>query len=261
MSGKQTTSDWSARPLTAAQLEYAAEDVLHLLRAEERVRQDLTSKGRLAWYEEEMAACLARWLAPEDTDFSEAHRRVKEWNSLSGRDLAVLRELAIWREQTARTKNLPRRAVLTDDSLIELARFQPDTLEKVQKLRRVNYPQVSRMFSELSAAIRRGKALERDQWPKKPVGERADLPTGLTELCQAQLRSIAEENGIAPTVISTAGDLQSFIAQRREVTTIDHPLLKGWRREVAGRKLIELLSGRIHVVVREDGSLDFRAVS
>jgi ribonuclease D len=254
--GKQTTSDWSHRPLTSAQLQYAASDVIHLHRIHEVLSAELERTGRRRWFEAEQAARLQASLR-EDADPREAWRRVKEWSSLSGRDLAILRELAAWREETAKARNLPRRTVLTDDSLVELARFQPETTEKAAKLRRINPGQVNRWFRELQQCIKVGRELPRDQWPQKPASERPDIPTGLLELCQALLRTEAESHGVAPTVLATTGELQSLIDERETISNSRNPLLDGWRRELVGERLIGLLQGRVQVVVGARGQLVF----
>lgn len=256
LSGKQTTSDWSHRPLTPEQIEYAAADVLYLHHMDLQLSADLTARGRDGWFRDEQASRLAsyRTTAP---DPMEAWRRVKDWASLTGRDLAVLRELAALREERARERNVPRKLVLTDESLVELARFQPDTLDKVSKLRRVNPSQVSRLFADIREATRRGKLLPKEQWPSKPAGERVEIPAGLVELCQALLRTEAENHGVAPTIIATTSELTQVVIERESLDVLDNPLLKGWRRELVGERLVRLLRGQVQVVVARDGTLLF----
>ncbi|MBI1291241.1 hypothetical protein GC173_08355 [bacterium] len=256
LSGKQTTSDWSFRPLTQEQIDYAAADVLHLHTIQEKQAQELKARGRDGWFRDEQEQRLATSGYTEQEPM-DAWRRVKDWASLSGRDLAVLRELAAMRETRARERNVPRKLVLTDESLVELARFQPDTTEKMAKLRRINVGQASRLFGEIREATRRGKTLPRDQWPSKPTSEKVDIPTGLVELCQALLRTEAENHGVAPTILATTSELTQVIIERGALDVLDNPLLKGWRRELVGERLIRLLRGEVCVVVGKDGGLIF----
>lgn len=253
----QSVSDWTHRPFSPEQLVYAAADVRHLHLLHDRLTEDLKTRGRTNWYEDEQKDRVQTMVHDPDTPDTELYRRVKDWSSLSRRELAVLRELAIWRENTARQRNLPRRTIFTDEGLLDLARFQPDNRAKAQKLRRLNPGQFNRYFDELMVAIKKAQALPSDEWPEKPVGERQEIPTGLLELCQALLRTMAERHDIAPTVLATSGELQQLILHRTAPKSDEIPLLHGWRYEVAGRHLVALLQGRMQVVVGADGNLVF----
>lgn len=257
VSSKQSTSDWTQRPLTEAQLAYAAADVLYLHQLEEELRRDLESEGRFGWYEGEQEAKLKNMARNGDEDPATLYRRVKDWMSLHPRELVILRELAIWREERARKENLPRKAVFTDDGLIEFARFQPGDKEAARKLRRVHQGQVNRHFDAVREIIDRGRNIPRDQWPEKPAGERPDIPTGLLELCLALVRTESERRRIAPTVVATTSDLQRVVARRGNLDPDEHPILRGWRREVAGARLEALLRGEIVVRVGPGGALAF----
>ncbi len=259
LSGKQTTSDWSARPLNEEQLAYAASDVLHLHELYRLLRDALVARGRFAWYVDEQAACALDILDAPTPDPMLLYRRVKDWMSLSPKELAVLRELTLWRENTARQKNQPRRSIFTDDGLIEMARFQPANRDKAKTLRRVNQGQVARFFDEVLAAIERGKKIPRDQWPEKPVSDRPDIPAGLLEICQAMLRIECDRAEVASSVVATTSDLSRLISSRRQLDdpALDIPLLSGWRRQVVGQRLTDLLKGRITIRVDKDGELVF----
>ncbi|MEO8378007.1 MAG: HRDC domain-containing protein, partial [Candidatus Sumerlaeota bacterium] len=182
-------------------------------------------------------------------------RRVKDWMSLNGRELAVLRELALWRETTAREQNLPRRNVMTDEGLIEMARFQPDTKEKAQKLRRANVGQLMRHFAALREAIERGRAMPKENWPRKPAAQKTDIPDGLIELALALLRTEAKRQDIAPTVLATTSELEQVVVRRKELKPEELPLLHGWRYDVAGKKILDLLDGRIALYLDAGGEL------
>lgn len=257
VSSKQSTSDWSQRPLTTAQLEYAANDVLHLHELETALREDLASENRIEWYEDEQHARLNGLSIQGDDDIWDCYRRVKDWVSLAPREMAILRELAAWREETARRENIPRRMVFTDEGLIELSRFSPGTRDAARKLRRVHQGQINRYFDTLAPLVKHASQLPRDQWPEKPTGERPDIPTGLLELCQALVRTEGERHRIAPTVIATSAELQRVVNNRANLEENGFPILKGWRAAVVGEKLKALLRGGVSVHVSESGELIF----
>lgn len=255
-SSKQTTSDWSARPLTHDQLEYAATDVRYLAVLHAALRADLEQRGRTAWYEEEQQLRLDEADEEDEVTPDQLMRRVKDWLSLAPRELAVLRELAVWRDATAKKKNLPRRTVFTDEGLVELAKFQPKTKEEMLKLRRIHGGQVARFGDELKEVMERGRRVPKEQWPEKTSGPRVDIPTGVIEVCQALIRSEAERQHLAPTLLATTADLTRLLVERGSPDAQGIPLLHGWRREVAGQQVLDLLDGKIAIRVGPEG-LDF----
>lgn len=256
LSGKQTTSDWGQRPLTKDQLSYAADDVAHLAAVYTKLEAELVQAGRWSWYEDEQRERLEHSYG-DNSDLSpeEAHRRVKNWLSLSPRELAILRELAIWREKTAQDRDLPRRSILSDEAMVELARFQPATREKAKQIRAANVGQILRQFDDIQGVIQRGQKMPKESWPEKPVAERIDIPTGLQELCLALLRVEADRLRVAPNVFATTADLQAIINNRDNLKEDRIPLLHGWRREVVGEKILRLLRGEIILSVNKEGNV------
>lgn len=252
----QSVSDWSARPFHDDQLAYAASDVEHLHDLHSHLAGALAARGRTPWFDEEQGIRVTsakEGSLPDD----ELFWRVKDGGSLGGRDLAVLRELTIWREEEARRRNVPRRTVFQDEALVDVARLKPRTRQQAAKSRRINPGYYNRHQDEITAAMDRAMALPREQWPQRPMGERPDIPTGLMELCQALLRTEAEQQEIAPTVIARTADLQDLVIRRNAPDRDRNPLAHGWRHEIAGRKLIQLLSGQLIVRVGSDGQLMF----
>lgn len=253
---KHTVSDWSRRPLSRDQLRYAALDVAHLHAAHERLSGLLAQRGRHDWFDEEQRqrhADARRALdAPER---EEIHRSFKEWAKLKGRELAILRELALWREEAARREDLPRRVVMPDAGLVHLARFAPTTREAARDLRQVPPGPLNRRLDEILAVIARGVALPKDQWPKRPRTERVEIPPGITELAAAVLRTIADREEIAATLLATSSDLSTMVANRHRLAECDIPLLRGWRRELAGERVAGLLRGELAVYIDESGDL------
>jgi ribonuclease D len=258
MNSKQSTSDWSERPLSHDQTTYAAADVLYLHDLETELTTQLQDLHRADWYDDEMKGktALLEKNGSEESN-QELYRRVKDWMSLSERELAILRELTCWREEKAQKENLPRRTVLRDEGLIELTRFQPQTREKAKKLRRIHIGQLMRHYDEIKEAMDRGAALPKDQWPKKPVNEKPNIPAGVMELCQALLRTESEKIKVASSIITTSSDLQRVIIHRNNLENNSVPLLTGWRREVVGQKVIDLLEGKLVVSIGPNHQLVF----
>ena len=250
---KHTVSDWSRRPLSADQLEYAALDVAHLHVAHARLQGRLDALGRSAWFDEEQRARFedARRSTVADLPPEEFHRSVKEWAKLRGRKLAILRELALWREEVAREMNLPRRVVMPDSGLVHLAQFAPTTREQARDLRQVPPGPLNKRLDEILAVVARGLALPKDKRPRKPPTERMDTPPGLVELVASLVRTIAEEWGIASTLIATTSEMNDLVNNRRRLREVSLPVLKGWRREMVGEQLMGLLEGRLAVYIAD----------
>jgi ribonuclease D len=255
--GKQTVSDWSRRPLSRDQLDYSAEDVAHLHALRDRLAERLTQLGRLDWLIEEQRERIAEIKLAEARPEEEQFRQVKEWRKLEGRDLAVLRELTIWRERTARRLDLARRFVMTDAGLIALAQLGPRSVEEMTGLRRVPTGPARKFARDILAAIERGAATPRETWPRKGGEKPPIIPTGLVEVLQALVRCTAEAENIASTMLATSDDLKAIAANLDRLERLDSPVLKGWRRELVGRKIIALIEGHCSVGV-EDGQLRFK---
>lgn len=249
---KHTVSDWSRRPLSKEQLRYAVEDVLNLHTMWGKLVELLSRQGRLEWFEEEQLVRIESARRNEEMPDEEMHTIVKEWGKLSGLDLCVLRELAIWRENEARSRNLPRRRLLPDQAMVNLARLAPTSRGEVRDMRHLPQGPVQRSLDDILEVIKRAKAIPREDWPTKPRPARQDLPPGMTELLAALLRSVAEEKNIASTLLATSSDLSAIVNNRRHLDQLDVPVLKGWRRRLIGQRFVDLLEGRI--AVRIDGN-------
>ncbi|MEQ8818768.1 MAG: ribonuclease D [Sumerlaeia bacterium] len=253
LKSSQTVSDWSRRPLSPGQLQYAAEDVLYLHDLHEALCRRLDEMGRRSWFEEEQARWLESLTTAADVPDEDRYRNVREWARLSGQELAVLRELAAWRESEARAKNLPRRNVFPDEGLLALARTQPRSKDRARSLRQVPQGPLNRHLDAVLKAIARGKDTPEEQWPQKPKrpARANETPAGLVELFQALVRSVAEREAISPTLLATTDDLTTLAAKRHETETLDLPVLKGWRYEMIGKELLQLLHGEMCLRIRQ----------
>lgn len=241
---EHTLTDWSRRPLTKEQLAYALADVEHLLPLHTHLVQRLKTFRRLGWAEEEFSALASRGgVAANDPRLR--YERIRGWESLKPRARAVLRELAAWREAEARRRNLPRGRIVRDEILLALARHPPADLAALRGSRGLGSSLVERHGETLLHHIREGLAVPESEHPAAPKSPRPEPETaGRTELLQTVLKACAHQASIAPTMIATAADLQALILAGSKRQMLDLPLLKGWRRQVAGELILEVLEGR-----------------
>jgi ribonuclease D len=232
---------WDARPLSAEQLRYAAEDVAHLLELSEQIKRRLDHSRRLQWALEE---CRRLEDASDERDPETAWERLPRIGQLDPRSRAVARELAAWRERVAAREDKPTGTVLADASLVELAKRQPRTLEQLAQTRGVHRGTIRRRGEQILRAIERGR-----QAPPIPREERhshseaADAP--LIALAEALLRARALEAGLAYELIASRAELEQIVAaERRGEPEPAVRTLEGWRRELVGEELRALLEGR-----------------
>lgn len=243
----ETMTDWSRRPLTASQREYALEDVRYLLPMQERLVEQLRDKGRLAWATDE----FARMATAETYDRpapDEMWQRVKGASSLRARQLAILRELASWRDKEARRLNRTRGSILRDDLLVGIARKTPTSLEELRGLRGLYSRDIDRYGQAILAAVRRGQQVPRNQLPSFPSNPILNgQESALLELLQGLLRARADEVDLAPALIANNSDLQTLIETRGQGHGKSLPLLHGWRRDIVGSDLLRIVRGQADV--------------
>ena len=231
-------TDWSRRPLDKAQLRYALDDVIFLGQAYLKMKQALEKQGRLAWLKpefESLTAEAAYALNPMDM-----WKKVKGRQHLKGEKLAVLQALAAWREEQALARNLPRRWILKDDVLLEIARRAPANARDLEKIRGVDGNFIKHNAKDIIQAIKQAQELPKEQWPKDRF--RANRPTpeqeAVLDMLSAALRLIALEAGLSPQAIASRKDLAALLGGDEKAA-----LLQGWRKQVAGIPLQELLQG------------------
>jgi ribonuclease D len=258
----ETRTNWRRRPLTQRQIEYALQDVLYL----EPLRQQLQSRtrelGRAHWLDEEHQAWQAEVEAYDDR---EQWQRVSGISGLSARGLAIVRELWRWRELEAQRRDRPARRILRDDLLVELARRESSDLRRIHAVRGLEHSNLKRHLEELSQAIQRALDLPEDALPTN--GKRAANNTTFTLLGQflnTALGCICRANQLAPTLVGTVQDVRDLIAYRLEPPRrkpLKPPaLIQGWRAEVVGHQIDELLQGQLSIRVanpRSDQPLEF----
>lgn len=244
-----TFTNWSARPLSHEQLAYALEDVTFLLAIHDHLHSRLSKLGRLEWVREEFTR-LENAVSETRREPQERYQRIRGWDQLKPKSAAVLRELAAWREGEAKRRNVPRSRVVRDEVLIQLARHPPRQVDELRKVRGFHGSEVDRSGEVLLATIQQALALPPSSWPvlakeKKPEPE----STGLVELLQAIVKACANKAEIAPTLLATTADLQALVEAKPDRSTLDLPLLRGWRRELVGDVLLDALEGRLTITV------------
>jgi ribonuclease D len=257
-----TFTNWSARPLSDDQIAYALEDVEFLLSIHTHLQDRLKTLGRSEWVSEEFAR-LESVVGEKSREPQERYQRIRGWDTLKPKGAAVLRELAVWREAEARRRNVPRGRVMRDEVLLQLARHPPKSVNDLRGLRGVHSSEVDRQGGQLLAAITSALALPPSAWPEVPSERKPDPEsTGIVELLQAVLKARAAEEGIAPTMLATSADLQTLVEAKQNRTALNIPILHGWRRQLAGDLLLQVLDGLVTISVdRTSGALRMNAES
>src|SRR5882757_4794107 len=239
-------TDWTRRPLSDAQLIYAISDVTHLRDVYVKLAADLDKQGRTDWMREEMKV-----LTSPDTYRMEPEHA---WQRLKTRvrkpkELAVLIEVAAWREREAQTRDVPRARVLKDDVVGDIAVQAPTTIERLGSLRSLPKGfERSRWGEAIIEAVQRGLARDVKALPRLERHKGAPNGQATVELLKVLLRMTAERHGVAAKVIATMDDLDRIAADDEA----DVPALSGWRRELFGDKALALKHGRLALAVEHN---------
>ncbi len=237
---QESFSDWSRRPLSKSQLRYAEEDVLYLPKVYKSMIRELGKSDRQHWLDVEMEALID----PDRYTVKplERFRHLKRVSSLSGRQLSAARELAAWRENTAISRNMPRRWVITDEQIIEACRRESDSIDDLFMVRGLEERLNTREAREVVNCIRRGINAPKDTWPHnaKTVKTERNVDVEL-DLMNALVRFCAHQEHIAPQVLAPHDELVKLARGYKD----DCLLLQGWRKNLIGNQLLDLLSGKI----------------
>ncbi len=242
-----TRADWSKRPLTEAELEYAADDVIYLCQIYQIMVKKLTDLGRLDWLKHDFAELTNPELYKVDPD--NAWFRIKGKNKLTGKQLSIIQTLAQWREKTAQAEDRPKSWLLRDELLFDLAKLQPESVQELANVRGINERSVNRYGRELCQLITVAKNRpplplnEKDRSAKKTQQEEAIL-----DILTALVRIRAEENALNPSILATRKDLEELLFNIND----ESPLLHGWRYTMAGKELVGLLKGQFLLGIESD---------
>ncbi len=249
----ETRTDWRRRPLSRRQLEYAVQDVAFLEPVRDELRARLDRLGRRSWYDNE----LAQW--QDDVEASLGRptwRRVSGLSGLSGRQLAIVRELFEWRDAEARQRNCPPKRLLRDDLIIELARRQSADIQQIRALRGLEFRHLQRHLPDIAAAIQRALDLGDAELPKfnRSKGRTSPQLVMLGQFLSCALSSICRSMDLAPGIVGTVDDVRELVAHRLGLPEAPDSLPAlgiGWRAEVIGRVIDDLLAGKLSIRIVE----------
>lgn len=241
----ESLTDWSRRPLTPEQIEYALDDVRYLIKAYDVIMERLDESGRASWVLDEIKPLTDR--SHYVVDRRVAFKRVKRVNSLTRRQLAVARELAAWREARAEYSNIPRKWLMSDEVLIALSKRPPHAAASLRRVRGTEQLSDADVAGALSV-IARGESCPADKYPfiartHKPASPELE---SVIDLMYALIRLVGERSGVATAMIASRDDLVDYVDHPQ-----DSPLREGWRFELVGTLIDDLLNGDIGLTVKD----------
>jgi ribonuclease D len=242
-----TRADWSKRPLSKEEIQYAADDVIYLCQIYQIMLQKLAALGRADWLKQdfkELENPNNYQVSPE-----KAWLKIRGKNKLTGKQLSIVQVLAEWREATAQVENRPKTWLLRDELIFDMAKLQPETVADLANIRSINEQTIhryGRKLCELIAVAKNNEPVplkEKERSIKKNQQHEAIL-----DILTALVRIRAEENSLNPTILATRKDLEVLLFNEEE----DCPLLHGWRYSMAGKELVGLLKGELLFGIQAD---------
>jgi len=247
---KYARTDWTQRPLSAEQLEYAINDVIYLREIYEIILNKLNNLGRLDWLTEDfdfLSADSTFKVIPENM-----WQKIKGQNKLSGLQRAVLQDLAAWRENKAIHSDKPRKWILSEDVILSLAQHQPDNSTSLAKIRGITDGTVKKSGQALLDIIKQAKKRPQETWPILKKFTRTNTQQdALIDCMMAMVRLCAAKENIATTMLCSKKDLEKWLVAGESIA-----LLSGWRYQIAGKQLTEFMNGNISIACK-DQQLDF----
>ena len=239
-------TDWSRRPLSPSQVNYAADDVVYLPAVYRKVSGQLASLGRTHWLDPDFAELVD----PKKYAVNERarYRRLKRVGQLKPRQLSAARELAEWRELKAEHSDIPRKWVMTDEQIVEACKREARSIDELFMVRGLSDKLSTRDARAVVACIVRGLDTPMEDWPEhdRPARNETNVDV-VVDLMSAVVRKRARENNIAFQTLCNHSDLAKVARGYRDVA-----ILQGWRRDIVGNELLDLLAGKLMVFVRED---------
>lgn len=234
-------TDWMQRPLTKEQLEYAADDVRYLRDLYHQMSADLEKQQRSEWLKEDFTALSdsANYVADPETIW----RKIRGAGKLKGVQLAVLQQLAAWREQAAMNRDRPRRWIIKDEVMLDLARFAPEKLDKLSQIRGLEARDIERNGRAIIDVINNAKQIPPENWPvllkPEPLSNQQEA---LIDALMALLRKFCDEQSITPIAVASRKEIEKLVRGESNLA-----LSQGWRYQIVGHKLIAFLQGQLAV--------------
>lgn len=234
-------TDWSQRPLSEAQLHYAAADVTHLRTIYTSLQTKLNKTGRAGWLDDEMAILSdpATYASPPEKAWERLKARVRK-----PRELAALIELAAWREREAQQRDVPRGRIIKDDAIGEIAIAMPSTTDDLGRLRTIPKGfERSRTGTDILAAVERAKLVDTSTLPPLERGRNGSSNGALVQLLKVLLQAVAEKHKVAPRLIANSEEIEKIANGDAETSTLSH----GWRYEIFGDVALKLKRGEMTI--------------
>jgi ribonuclease D len=254
LAGGETRTDWRRRPLSVAQVEYALDDVRYLLDLADEFTSRLAELGRTAWAEEEFADFVASIAGRAE---EERWRRLPGLHQLSRRGLEMARRLAGWREDEARRQNRPVRQIMRDDLLVAIAKRQPTNRRGLESLRDFNRPGLLNKSDQILRALDQAGSVPDEQLPD--LQTRQEEPPGLSTVASLLVAGLAQccvQSQVASSLVANVSDIKQLVRWHLDGREAAHrpALLQGWRAEICGAVLLDVLEGRVALRVADPGS-------
>ena len=251
----ETYTDWCRRPLSQSQIDYALDDARYLVPVYEKLLKVLKKMNRLDWVQGEFKSLEN----PEVYDLPDPKRqflKVKNIRSLKPKNLAVMRELAAWREEEAIRRDCLPKAVVRDEPLLEIARSLPKNADALGNIRGFHRKEVSKSGQGILEAIENGLKVPEEEIPELPEYNGYSTRKGVEELLAAFVQIRAEELKIEPSILAHRKHIHDFVkCHEQEGDLENHSLLQGWRKESIGSLLFSILDGRKGLVIDKGGKV------
>ena len=238
-----TRADWSLRPLSEDQLKYAADDVVYLVEIYQRINEKLEELGRIDWLSEDFERMVSPGLYENPPEL--AWLKVKGGNRLKGTSLSVMQALSKWREQTAQRKDRPKGWILKDDTLVDIARHKPSSMEALGKIRGLSEGTIRNSGKVLVNLVNEASNTQPEPFPD--MGKRIKLSPdqgALVDVMMAIVRLGGEQNSLNPAVLATRKQLEKLVLGETGVT-----VMQGWRRKLVGERLMAFINGELNLSV------------
>ncbi len=255
----ETRTNWRTRPLSEAQLVYAAHDVTDLEAMYAKLASQIERAKRRSWLDEESVLVQARVIEAENT---ESWRRVSGASGLSVRQLEIVRQLWRWRDRRAQKLDIPSRRVLRDDLIVELAKRQASDVKHVRAIRGMEQRQFADHYGDIAQAIQMALDIPEQDLPRRSRGSRDVVSPMLSQFLTTSIACVCRQHKMAPMIVGNTDDVRELIGYELDRQGSDDipSLLQGWRGEIVGAPFRDLLAGRLAIRVanvRESQPLEF----
>ncbi|WP_428356558.1 ribonuclease D [Methyloprofundus sp.] len=237
-----TRTDWSQRPLSADQIQYAADDVIYLAKIYQMMQKKLQALGREDWLKEDFEQLMNEELY--DIPPEKAWLKIRGKNKLTGKQLAIVQALAEWREQVAKNDNRPKNWILRDELILDMAKLQPVHLKALSEIRGMNDGFIRRSGKQVCELIAKAQDMPGLKLKNKTNNKKSQKQEAVLDILTGLVRLRADENSLNPVILATRKDLEQLILDEQESS-----LLHGWRYSMVGQELQQLLQGKLALCV------------